>query len=165
MSSSALRTIPAAADVVINGGGVMGASAAFHLAEAGVRNIVVIERGELCCGSSGKPIGGVRAQFSDPLNIELGSRSLRAYREFPHRPGADIKLDTVGYLFLLDNEQPRIADRREVRTETRRITQVHGLQATTVQNAHMQHHSDAALQHAVGVHLGDAHHRHVRPSE
>lgn len=105
MSSSALRTIPAAADVVIIGGGVMGASAAFHLAEAGVRNIVVIERGELCCGSSGKPIGGVRAQFSDPLNIELGSRSLRAYREFPHRPGADIKLDTVGYLFLLDNEQ------------------------------------------------------------
>lgn len=97
--------LPSGADVVIVGGGVVGASAAFHLAEAGVRNIVVIERGELCCGSSGKPIGGVRAQFSDPLNIELGSRSLRAYREFPHRPGADIKLDTVGYLFLLDNEQ------------------------------------------------------------
>ncbi|QOV33168.1 FAD-binding oxidoreductase [Streptomyces ferrugineus] len=105
MSSSAFRTVPPTADVVIIGGGVMGASTAFHLAEAGVRNIVVIERGELCSGSSGKPIGGVRAQFSDPLNIELGSRSLRAYREFPCRPGADIRLDTVGYLFLLDSEQ------------------------------------------------------------
>lgn len=83
----------------------MGASTAFHLAEAGVKNIVVIERGELGCGSSGKPIGGVRAQFSDPLNIELGSRSLRAYEDFLHRPGADIKLDTVGYLFLLDSEE------------------------------------------------------------
>lgn len=105
MSFSAFRTVPSAADVVIVGGGVMGASIAFHLAEAGVRNIVVVERGELGCGSSGKPIGGVRAQFSDPLNIELGNRSLNAYREFPHRPGADIGLDTVGYLFLLDTEE------------------------------------------------------------
>ncbi|MDW6066254.1 FAD-binding oxidoreductase [Streptomyces sp. FXJ1.4098] len=105
MSFSAFRTVPTSADVVIIGGGVMGVSTAFHLAEAGVKNIVVVERGDLCCGSSGKPIGGVRAQFSDPLNIELGSRSLRAYQEFPHRPGADIGLDTVGYLFLLDSEQ------------------------------------------------------------
>lgn len=44
----------------------MGVSAAFHLAEAGVPNIVVIERDHLGSGSSGKPIGGVRAQFSDP---------------------------------------------------------------------------------------------------
>ncbi|MBI0377437.1 FAD-binding oxidoreductase, partial [Streptomyces albiflaviniger] len=102
MSSSAFRTVPTSADVVIVGGGVMGASIAFHLAEAGVTNIVVVERGELGRGSSGKPIGGVRAQFSDPLNIELGSRSLRAYQEFGHRPGADIRLDSVGYLFLLD---------------------------------------------------------------
>ncbi|MEU6181769.1 NAD(P)/FAD-dependent oxidoreductase [Streptomyces coeruleorubidus] len=105
LSSSVFRTVPASADVVIIGGGVMGASIAFHLAEAGVNNIVVVERGELGRGSSGKPIGGVRAQFSDPLNIELGSRSLRAYQRFPDRPGTDIKLDTVGYLFLLDSEQ------------------------------------------------------------
>lgn len=83
----------------------MGVSIAFHLAEAGVRDIVVVERGDLGCGSSGKPIGGVRAQFSDPLNIELGRRSLRAYQDFHRRPGADIRLDTVGYLFLLDGEQ------------------------------------------------------------
>jgi sarcosine oxidase subunit beta len=89
------------ADVVIIGGGVMGASIAYHLAEAGVRDIVVLEQGELAGGSSGKPIGGVRAQFSDPVNIALGARSLRAYQDFGRRPGADIKLDSVGYLFLL----------------------------------------------------------------
>ncbi|GGU92498.1 FAD-dependent oxidoreductase [Streptomyces filipinensis] len=105
MSSSAFRTVPACADVVIIGGGVMGVSTAFHLAEAGVRNIVVVERGDLGHGSSGKPIGGVRAQFSDPLNIELGNRSLRAFRDFPRRPGARIGLDPVGYLFLLDGAQ------------------------------------------------------------
>ncbi|WP_431773868.1 NAD(P)/FAD-dependent oxidoreductase [Streptomyces cucumeris] len=110
MSISPTRgTVPATADVVIIGGGVMGASVAFHLAEAGVRRIVVVERAELASGSSGKPIGGVRAQFSDPLNIELGSRSLRAYQDFPRRPGADIRLDTVGYLFLLTDER-QVAD-------------------------------------------------------
>lgn len=105
MPSSAFRTVPPTADTVIIGGGVMGTSIAFHLAEAGAKNIVVIERGELAGGSSGKPIGGVRAHFSDPLNIELGNRSLRAYQEFPCRPGTDIGLDPVGYLFLLTTEQ------------------------------------------------------------
>lgn len=104
-TSSTFRTVPPTADVVIIGGGVMGASIAFHLAEAGVKDIIVVERGDLGSGSSGKPIGGVRAQFSDPLNIELGSRSLRAYQDFPHRPGADIRLDRVGYLFLLTSAQ------------------------------------------------------------
>lgn len=104
-SAPVFRALPSTADVVIVGGGVVGASVAFHLAEAGVRDILVVERGKLACGSSGKPIGGVRAHFSDPLNIELGQRSLRAYRDFPHRPGADIRLDTVGYLFLLTGER------------------------------------------------------------
>ncbi|MFE6739359.1 NAD(P)/FAD-dependent oxidoreductase [Streptomyces tubercidicus] len=104
-TSSTSRTLPPTADVVIVGGGVIGTSIAFHLAEAGVRNIVVVERGELGSGSSGKPIGGVRAQFSDPLNIALGSRSLRAWQDFPRRPGADIRLDSVGYLFLLTSDE------------------------------------------------------------
>ncbi|MFF7232488.1 FAD-dependent oxidoreductase [Streptomyces sioyaensis] len=103
--SSSSRPVPSTADVVIIGGGVMGTSIAFHLAEAGVRRIVVIERGELGSGSSGKPIGGVRAQFSDPLNIALGSRSLCAWRDFGQRPGADVRLDEVGYLFLLTSAE------------------------------------------------------------
>ncbi|MEV7197266.1 FAD-binding oxidoreductase [Streptomyces sp. NPDC093510] len=115
--TSAYRVLPATADVVIVGGGVMGASIAFHLAEAGVRDIVVVERGELGGGSSGKPIGGVRAQFSDPLNIELGRRSLRAFQDFWRRPGADIGLDTVGYLFLLTGPAQATGFEESVRTQ------------------------------------------------
>ncbi|MET7617225.1 FAD-binding oxidoreductase [Streptomyces sp. NPDC005408] len=92
------------AEVVIVGGGVIGASIAFHLAEAGVRDVLVLERDEPASGSSGKPIGGIRAQFSDPLNIRLGQRSLEAWRAFISRPGADIGIDSVGYLFLLGSE-------------------------------------------------------------
>ncbi|MGW5731676.1 MULTISPECIES: NAD(P)/FAD-dependent oxidoreductase [Streptomyces] len=102
---------------MIVGGGVMGASIAFHLAEAGVSDVLVVERGELACGSSGKPIGGVRAHFSDPLNIELGRRSLRAFQDFPHRPGADIRLDTVGYLFLLTGERQAVQFTESVRLQ------------------------------------------------
>ena len=59
------------ATVVIVGGGVMGTSAAYHLARAGIRDVVVLEANELASGSSGKPLGGVRAQFYDPANIAL----------------------------------------------------------------------------------------------
>jgi sarcosine oxidase subunit beta len=93
--------VPAHAEVVVIGGGVMGASTAFHLSEAGVRDVLLLERDALASGSTSKAAGGVRAQFSDPVNIELGARSLEAFARFGTRPGATIDLHTVGYLFLL----------------------------------------------------------------
>jgi sarcosine oxidase, subunit beta len=89
------------AEVVIVGGGVMGASIAFHLAAAGVTDVLLLEANQLGSGSSGKPLGGVRAQFSSPANVRLGARSLTAYRQFAETTGSDIGLRQVGYLFLL----------------------------------------------------------------
>jgi sarcosine oxidase subunit beta len=82
----------------------MGTSIAFHLAEAGVRNIVLVDRSDLGEGSSSKPLGGVRATFSDPANIVLGQRSLRAFEGFGQRFSTDIGLRKVGYLFLCRSE-------------------------------------------------------------
>jgi len=95
------RSLPDRAEVVIIGGGVMGASAAFHLAEAGVTDVVLLEADELSCGSTSKSAGGVRLQFSDEINIALALRSMDAFERFGQRPGADIGLHQVGYLFLL----------------------------------------------------------------
>ena len=67
--------LPDQVDVVIVGGGVMGASAAFHLAEAGV-SVLLCEKNELASGSTSKAAGGVRANFSDEFNVALGARSL-----------------------------------------------------------------------------------------
>ncbi|MBL1083806.1 FAD-binding oxidoreductase [Streptomyces actinomycinicus] len=89
------------ARVVIVGGGVMGTSIAWHLARAGVRDVVLVERDELAAGSTSKAAGGVRAQFSDELNIQLGARSLEAFGRFAQEVGQDIGLHRVGYLFLL----------------------------------------------------------------
>ncbi len=94
---------PSSADVVVVGGGVMGTSIGFHLAEAGV-GVCVLERAELASGSTSRAAGGIRAQFSDPLNIALGVRSIEAYERFAERPGGEIDLKQVGYLFLLDRE-------------------------------------------------------------
>jgi sarcosine oxidase, subunit beta len=78
------------AQVVIIGGGVMGTSIACHLARAGVRDVVLVERDELAAGSTSKAAGGVRAQFSDELNIQLGARSLEAFARFGEETGYDI---------------------------------------------------------------------------
>ena len=96
--------VPSHADVVVVGGGAMGTSIGFHLAEAGV-DVCVLERAELASGSTSRAAGGIRAQFSDPLNIALGLRSIAAYERFGERPGAEIDLKQVGYLFLLDREE------------------------------------------------------------
>jgi sarcosine oxidase subunit beta len=97
--------LPVAADVVVIGGGVIGTSVAFHLAEAGVRRVVLLERDELGSGSTCKAAGGVRAQFSDEVNILLGKRSLEAFARFGTRPGQEIDLQRVGYLFLLSTPE------------------------------------------------------------
>jgi sarcosine oxidase subunit beta len=94
-------TVPAQASVVIVGGGVMGTSIAFHLAEAGVADVLLLEQAQLGSGSTCKAAGGVRAQFSDPVNIALGLRGLDAFERFPERPGQEIDLRQPGYLFLL----------------------------------------------------------------
>jgi glycine/D-amino acid oxidase-like deaminating enzyme len=95
---------PERADVVVIGGGVIGTSIAFHLAEAGV-DVCLLERGELASGSTSRAAGGFRAQFSDPLNIAIGLRSIEAFTRFAERPGGEIDLAQVGYLFLLDRDE------------------------------------------------------------
>jgi glycine/D-amino acid oxidase-like deaminating enzyme len=95
--------LPDSAHVVIIGGGVIGTSAAFHLAEAGV-DVALLERGELGSGSTSRAAGGVRTQFSDALNVEIAARSMDAFRDFGRRPGWEIDLRQVGYLFVLSRE-------------------------------------------------------------
>ena len=90
------------AEVVVIGGGAMGASAAYHLTELGITDVVLVERDTLGSGSTGRSAGGIRAQFADELNITIALRSLAEFEAFSDRFGADIGFDRCGYLFLLD---------------------------------------------------------------
>jgi sarcosine oxidase, subunit beta len=111
--------VPRRAGVVVVGGGVIGTSIAFHLAEAGVPEVVLIERHELASGSTSKAAGGVRAQFSDSLNIQLGARSLEAFAAFGARPGHEIDFRRVGYLFLLSRPADVATFERSVELQNR----------------------------------------------
>ena len=106
--------LPSRASVVVVGGGVMGLSTAYHLARAGVTDVVLVEQGELGSGSTSKAAGGVRAQFSDAVNIELGRRSLETFQTFESTFGQAIDLHRVGYLFLLDRPEHVEAFERNV---------------------------------------------------
>lgn len=111
--------LPESASVVVIGGGVMGVSVAFHLAEAGVRDAVLLERGALGSGSTVKAAGGVRAQFSDELNVRLAARSLELLGEFGERPGQEIDLRRVGYLWLLSDAASVASFERAVSLQNR----------------------------------------------
>ncbi len=99
------------ADVVIIGGGAVGAATAFSLTQAGVTDVVLVERGQLASGSTAKSAGGARLQFADELNIRVGLRSLRDFEGWAELIGAhvefvpDIAFHQVGYLFLLSTEE------------------------------------------------------------
>lgn len=99
------RALPAKASVVIVGGGAMGVSIAYQLARAGVTNVVLVEKDALGEGSTCRAAGGVRTQFSDRLNIELGQRSLDVFENFDRIFHQEIDLHQVGYLFLLDTPE------------------------------------------------------------
>src|SRR5262245_23000443 len=91
------------ADVVVIGGGVMGAAALRYLAELGSPQPILLERETLACGSTGHCAGGVRTLFSDELNVRIGLESIRRLERFQEEVGEQLDLRLDGYLFLLDN--------------------------------------------------------------
>src|SRR3954453_3072112 len=86
------------ADVVVIGGGALGASCARHPRDLGVDAVVLIERETLASGSTSKAAGGIRAQFADELNVRV---ALRSMAELERMDG--IAWKRAGYLFLLDD--------------------------------------------------------------
>jgi sarcosine oxidase subunit beta len=94
------------ADVVIIGGGIVGSSIAYHLSAAGCRNVLVIERESAQGkGSTGKSMGGVRSQFSTPVNIQMSLYSIPFYASFDERLGFPCDYRPQGYLFCATSNQ------------------------------------------------------------
>ncbi len=93
------------ADVVIVGGGVVGASAAYHLTSAGAGRVLVLEREDrLGAGSTGACAGGFRTQFSSEVNIRLSQASVPMITRFTEEQGLPLDVARHGYLFLVRDE-------------------------------------------------------------
>lgn len=96
--------LPDRADVVVVGGGIIGVSVAYHLAKKGVPGVILLERGMMGEGSTGKCAGGIRTQFSTDINVEFSILSKEVFDRFQELFGVDPEFRRVGYLFLAANE-------------------------------------------------------------
>jgi sarcosine oxidase subunit beta len=97
--------LPESAEIVIVGGGVVGLAIAYYLAKRGLGGVVVVERGYLAEGASGRNGGGVRQQWSTELNIRLMQESVELCRRFAVDLGVNIWFRQGGYLFLARSAQ------------------------------------------------------------
>ena len=96
--------LPPHARVVIVGGGIMGLALAWNLAGGGETDVLVLERGYLCEGASGRNGGGVRAQWTTASHIELAKESIDFMARFAQELGINVWLRRGGYLFLAGDE-------------------------------------------------------------
>ena len=120
-----MTDLPATASVVVIGGGVMGASTAYHLAKAGVRGVVLLERERFFgLGATGRCAGGIRHQFATEINIRLSLLSLRMLDALEDETGQPALVRKCGYLFVLTQPQ-------QVETFGRNVALQHSLGVPT----------------------------------
>ena len=97
--------VPARTEIAIVGGGVMGLAIAYYLARRGLEDVVVLERGYLAEGASGRNGGGVRQQWSTEINIRLMQESVELCRRFAVDLGVNVWFRQGGYLFLARSDK------------------------------------------------------------
>ena len=113
-------TLPNTADIVIIGGGVMGASTLYHLAARGQKNIVLLESEPYFgTGATGRCAGGVRYQFSTEINVRLSLESLPMIERFKEEIGQDVNYRQCGYLLVAANERDAETFKRNVELQNR----------------------------------------------
>jgi sarcosine oxidase subunit beta len=139
-------TIPPSAEVVIIGGGVMGASIAYHLAKAGQRDVVLLERESFFGqGATGRCAGGIRYQFSTEINIRLSLLSLPMLDRFEEETGQAIDVRHCGYLFLLTRGEDVAAFDRNVALQHRLGVQTEWLSSDEIRRRLPMMHLDDVL--------------------
>lgn len=112
--------LPTTADIVIIGGGVMGASAAYHLAKHGAKNIILLEKEEFFgTGATGRCAGGVRYQFSTEINVRLSQESLPMIEHFKEETGQDVSYVQCGYLLIATSEKDAATFKHNVELQNR----------------------------------------------
>lgn len=108
-------TLPKTADIIIIGGGVMGASTLYHLVARGQKNAILLEKEEFFGqGATGRCAGGVRYQFSTEINVRLSLESLPMLERFKEEIGQEIDYRQCGYLIVCTDDEDAATFKRNV---------------------------------------------------
>jgi len=90
--------MPETADVVVIGGGCMGTSTAWALAERRAGRVLLLERGELASGATGRSSAILRQHYAFPVTARLAKRSLEIFRHFDEVVGGECGYVNAGFL-------------------------------------------------------------------
>ncbi len=93
------------ARAVVIGGGVVGCSVLFHLARAGWKDVLLIERSELTSGSSWHAAGGFHTLNGDPNVAKLQAYTVSLYDELEKISGQSCSLHLTGGVMMADSEE------------------------------------------------------------
>jgi sarcosine oxidase subunit beta len=111
--------VPATADAVVVGGGINGLATAYELAKLGLEHVVVVEKGYLGSGSTGRCGGGIRQQWTTEENIRLAQESVAIYEELSAELGYQTFFRQGGYLMVTENPEHRPAMQKAVELQKR----------------------------------------------
>ena len=114
------------ADIIVIGGGLFGCATAYNLAKLGAKNVVLLERGAICSGSTAKSCAIVRTHYSIRANMIHAVESLRVFENFDHIVGGDVGFRRTGYLILGPEEH------REPMQAVFRAQNEHGIDTATL---------------------------------
>ena len=106
-------------NVVVVGGGIVGLAAAYYLAE-GDAEVTVFEKGSIGSGSTERSAGGIRTQFSTPVNVSLSLASIEVWESFDEEFGTEIDYRRPGYLFCARTEERAAEFEANVRMQRER---------------------------------------------
>ncbi|GAB7017576.1 NAD(P)/FAD-dependent oxidoreductase [Halostagnicola bangensis] len=144
--------------VVVIGGGIVGLSSAYALASRG-GDVTVCEKRSLGSASTARSAGGIRSQFSTPVNIDLSLESVDVWESFEERFGVDIGYRRAGYLFLARSEARAEALEDGVRLQTDRGVPSEFLEAPDIAryNSHVDADSFVGGTYSPGDGFADPH--------
>src|ERR671910_3075713 len=97
------ETLPPAADVVVIGGGIVGACTAYYLARRGVK-VALVEKGRIGAEQSSRNWGWCRQQNRDARELPMATRSLELWEQFAADTGEDTGFSRCGLLYLSNDE-------------------------------------------------------------
>jgi sarcosine oxidase subunit beta len=115
-----LDALPRSAELVVVGGGIVGAATAFYASQAGLRPLLLEQRPALCSLTTPASGGGFRLQLNDPLQYQLVRASVELFLDFEARTGQreyDPRVRQCGYLWLTTSEAVAQRQRRQAEAQ------------------------------------------------